>query len=454
MTNPLYTLSLDEQAIRTRKINIARFGAGWLRPPGVSKTLQGRAEEQAEREEAEAARLREAAAAEEAEAEAEMMRNAAGGGEEGAPVEEGEGERDLDEDVPDADADAEDETGGPWDSDDEEAEEEGENEEQEDDDEEDGDGHPAALPPPRRRELNPTTPSRPVALPPAYTPTPDRERDRDRTPQRFRVNPFQSSYVGEGDGDYAPGAGTIDGYSSPLGPGRRGMVRHGATEREISPGLIAATNMAQQRERNMLRLQRAPLHTPDARGSVASTPNPMPSVAAATHGANTVIADAEVDAGMGMDMSIDMDDEVPDGSYEHTDTEVEDISSFLGDASADGGAGGGGGLGNMSNRTSRSGRGFSGRSFFAANGGLGASDTADLEGGSRRRTRGSSSGTGGHPAAVGDWMDFGATPGILSTPANGTVPLSSIPSVGTGEAAASRRGLRGRLQGRAREGEN
>lgn len=51
-------LLADENAIATRKANIRRFGAGWLRPPGVAKTLQGMEDEQLEREEQEAAALR------------------------------------------------------------------------------------------------------------------------------------------------------------------------------------------------------------------------------------------------------------------------------------------------------------------------------------------------------------------------------------------------------------
>ncbi|MCJ1463038.1 hypothetical protein MMC07_001642 [Pseudocyphellaria aurata] len=55
----LSTLRADEHAILVRKANIARFGATWLRPAGVAKTLQGLADEQAEREEAEAGAARE-----------------------------------------------------------------------------------------------------------------------------------------------------------------------------------------------------------------------------------------------------------------------------------------------------------------------------------------------------------------------------------------------------------
>jgi hypothetical protein len=48
----LSVLRADELTILNRKANIRRFGAGWLRPMGVGKTLQGMADEMAEREEA------------------------------------------------------------------------------------------------------------------------------------------------------------------------------------------------------------------------------------------------------------------------------------------------------------------------------------------------------------------------------------------------------------------
>lgn len=51
-------LRADENAIATRKANIRRFGAGWLRPPGIGKTLQGLEDERLEREEQEAAAMR------------------------------------------------------------------------------------------------------------------------------------------------------------------------------------------------------------------------------------------------------------------------------------------------------------------------------------------------------------------------------------------------------------
>jgi hypothetical protein len=54
----LSVLRSDENAISQRRANIRRFGAGWLKPPGIGKTLQGIWDERIEREEAEAAAIR------------------------------------------------------------------------------------------------------------------------------------------------------------------------------------------------------------------------------------------------------------------------------------------------------------------------------------------------------------------------------------------------------------
>ncbi|CAF9922973.1 MAG: hypothetical protein ALECFALPRED_002277 [Alectoria fallacina] len=106
----LSTLRADEAAVFHRKAHIRRFGANWLRPPGVGKTLQGMADERAEREEGEIARAREFAAAE-AQAQAEAEAEAA----QGLPLRDGgEGERDLDEEVPDAEADVDVDGEGGW----------------------------------------------------------------------------------------------------------------------------------------------------------------------------------------------------------------------------------------------------------------------------------------------------------------------------------------------------
>ena len=115
-------LAHDELLLHHRKAHIRSFGSRWLLPPGIPKTLQGLADERAERAEAEA----QAAAQEEAqqrqeEAEAAMME-----GEEGIAGEEGEEmgmDEDLDREVVDMDDEGEDED---LDSDDEDIEEDDE----------------------------------------------------------------------------------------------------------------------------------------------------------------------------------------------------------------------------------------------------------------------------------------------------------------------------------------
>lgn len=47
--SPLALLAADEAAIAQRKAAIRNFGAYWIRPPGVTKTLQAMSEEEAER---------------------------------------------------------------------------------------------------------------------------------------------------------------------------------------------------------------------------------------------------------------------------------------------------------------------------------------------------------------------------------------------------------------------
>ena len=121
----LAALDAEEDALRARKSNVRRFGATWLRPPGVPKTYQAMVDEAAERAEQEAIARREQAMAEQAaaaEEEARRLRGMDGEGEsevegmerdldEGVPEgeemvgsgeEDEDGERDLDEDVPEA----------------------------------------------------------------------------------------------------------------------------------------------------------------------------------------------------------------------------------------------------------------------------------------------------------------------------------------------------------------
>ncbi|THY48649.1 hypothetical protein D6C98_06664, partial [Aureobasidium pullulans] len=109
----LAQLLADEHAISSRKHNIRRFGAGWIKPPGVAKTLQAETEEKAEREEQEALQRREQMMMDmQAQQEVEEARNRAAaaaaeeGGEEGEVEQE---ERDLDEEIPDADGEEEEE---------------------------------------------------------------------------------------------------------------------------------------------------------------------------------------------------------------------------------------------------------------------------------------------------------------------------------------------------------
>ncbi|KAL8937701.1 MAG: hypothetical protein Q9216_004296 [Gyalolechia sp. 2 TL-2023] len=118
----LASLRADELAVHNRKANIRRFGAGWLRPPGIPKTLQGLADERAEREEQEltagreAAMLEAQAAAEEEEA-AAVAAELGVGAPEGQVAEEDD-EMNLDDEVPEAG----DMTGG-WESSDDSDEE-------------------------------------------------------------------------------------------------------------------------------------------------------------------------------------------------------------------------------------------------------------------------------------------------------------------------------------------
>ncbi|KAF3402401.1 hypothetical protein DPV78_004088 [Talaromyces pinophilus] len=125
-SNSLAMLQLEERALRLRKANIASFGAAWIKPAGIPKTMQGMREEEAEREEGLAAAAQELNVA-------AMVAAAQGGGVAGADMDafggetmlqqqqdlmmggdntgaagEGDGigadelERDLDDDIPEA----------------------------------------------------------------------------------------------------------------------------------------------------------------------------------------------------------------------------------------------------------------------------------------------------------------------------------------------------------------
>jgi hypothetical protein len=102
----LTALAADENAIYQRKQNVRRFGAGWIRPPGVAKTLQALKDEELEKEEQEAMARREqimldlaAAQQDAANAEARMRGEEADMDDDD---DENGGEHDLDDDVPEA----------------------------------------------------------------------------------------------------------------------------------------------------------------------------------------------------------------------------------------------------------------------------------------------------------------------------------------------------------------
>lgn len=108
--NYLTLLAADEIAMAARKLNISRFGATWLRPAGVPKTLQAMQDEELEKAELAEAERRARVLAEETAAAEEAARRAIGdgAGDDAAEGDEAGGafdeemERDLDAEVPDA----------------------------------------------------------------------------------------------------------------------------------------------------------------------------------------------------------------------------------------------------------------------------------------------------------------------------------------------------------------
>lgn len=106
----LALLTADENAIAARKAAIRNFGASWIRPPGVAKTLQAQREEEIEMAEAEE-QARQEQGLRDLQARQEVEEARARAQEAGAAAADGEAEteaeRDLDDDIPDADADAE-----------------------------------------------------------------------------------------------------------------------------------------------------------------------------------------------------------------------------------------------------------------------------------------------------------------------------------------------------------
>ncbi|KAI0025750.1 Apc15p protein-domain-containing protein [Xylariomycetidae sp. FL0641] len=158
--SPLARLRADEAHYERRRQNVAHFGAGWLKPPGIPKTLHQIREERREAEEHAEAMRREQLAQELAEAEAAGVAAAAAAaaaaGEDGALVVEGmappvadldgdamddvqlDGARDLDEEIPEAE-DADFGLSGEEEEEEEDDDDEDEDEEEEEDDEDDDD---------------------------------------------------------------------------------------------------------------------------------------------------------------------------------------------------------------------------------------------------------------------------------------------------------------------------
>jgi hypothetical protein len=98
-------LAADETAIAQRKASVRNFGAFWIRPPGVPKTLQAMNEEEAERlEQAEIERQERGLADMQAQQQLEEARQQAAETEAQEAAGEVEEERDLDDDVPEAEA--------------------------------------------------------------------------------------------------------------------------------------------------------------------------------------------------------------------------------------------------------------------------------------------------------------------------------------------------------------
>ncbi|KAF2261635.1 hypothetical protein CC78DRAFT_570353 [Lojkania enalia] len=97
----LEALAADENLLYNRKQNVRRFGAGWIRPPGVAKTYQAMMDEAAERDEQEAMARREQVMLDLAAAQTQTANQEAAAQDDGEIM---EGERDLDDEVPEAEA--------------------------------------------------------------------------------------------------------------------------------------------------------------------------------------------------------------------------------------------------------------------------------------------------------------------------------------------------------------
>lgn len=112
--SPLILLAADEAAISHRKSSIRNFGSYWIRPPGITKTLQAMNEEEAERiEQEEMARQERGLADLQAQQQlAEVRERAAAQAEGEGGEEEMEEERDLDAEIPEAEEEEEEEEEG------------------------------------------------------------------------------------------------------------------------------------------------------------------------------------------------------------------------------------------------------------------------------------------------------------------------------------------------------
>lgn len=104
--SPLTLLAADEAAISQRKAAIRNFGAYWIRPPGIGKTLQSMIVEEVERREQEELERQERGlldlqAQQQLQEAQQRAAETAAEEEDDAPP-----ERDLDEDVPDAEAES------------------------------------------------------------------------------------------------------------------------------------------------------------------------------------------------------------------------------------------------------------------------------------------------------------------------------------------------------------
>lgn len=101
--NPLALLAADEASIAQRKAAIRNFGAYWIRPPGIGKTLQTMIVEEVERREQEELERQERGLLD-LQAQQQLQEAQQRATETAAEDEAAQPERDLDQDVPEAEA--------------------------------------------------------------------------------------------------------------------------------------------------------------------------------------------------------------------------------------------------------------------------------------------------------------------------------------------------------------